>query len=316
MNEHPPEPDRPEAVDAQYRRISARDVSRPSEHVRRAVLAHAAQLASERARGGTRAPEATVAYGRRAAWRPVALGAVAAGILGVLIIAPRFMVPAAPEVAAETTAAAPALGEAALQPGAPRSAPLDTAALRRDLERTAHAGAAESRTAARAPRVADAARKSAASEAAAPEVAPPPNPGPSQAADQAAPARLEAPTRAPGRARAENAAPAAFDGAALGTLNTTATESSAALHRAATSGDVAALEVLLAGHPDVEARDALGRTALYLAALHGERGAVEMLLAHGADANAADARGMTPLQAASSGNQAAIAELLRRHGAH
>ena len=45
MNEMPPEADRPEELDELYRRISARDPSRPSEPLRRAVLAHAAQLA-------------------------------------------------------------------------------------------------------------------------------------------------------------------------------------------------------------------------------------------------------------------------------
>ena len=52
MNNMPPGQDSPEDVDAQYRRASALDPSRPDEAVRRAVLAHAAQLAAERVASG------------------------------------------------------------------------------------------------------------------------------------------------------------------------------------------------------------------------------------------------------------------------
>ena len=69
MNEMPPEADRPEELDELYRRISARDPSRPSEPLRRAVLAHAAQLAGERSR--SRPPEPARPRGARCGgpWR-------------------------------------------------------------------------------------------------------------------------------------------------------------------------------------------------------------------------------------------------------
>ncbi len=68
-------------------------------------------------------------------------------------------------------------------------------------------------------------------------------------------------------------------------------------------GDVRELRVQLDRHPNVDARDAGGRTALMLATLHGQVPAVEALLAAGADPNAADAGGVTPLQAAVGANQ-------------
>jgi ankyrin repeat protein len=87
------------------------------------------------------------------------------------------------------------------------------------------------------------------------------------------------------------------------------------LRRAADSGDMQKLRVLLDQQVDIEARDASGRTALMLATLRGRAAAVDALLASGADPNAADASGTTPLQAAVANDQQAIAAALRRAGA-
>ncbi len=88
-----------------------------------------------------------------------------------------------------------------------------------------------------------------------------------------------------------------------------------ALQRAAESGDLAGLQLLLEENAPVDARDSSGRTALMLATLNGQGRAVDALLAHGADPNAADIDGTTPLQAAVAANQPAIAAALRRAGA-
>jgi hypothetical protein len=94
-----------------------------------------------------------------------------------------------------------------------------------------------------------------------------------------------------------------------------ATDRTVALQRAAESGDLAGLQLLLEENAPVDARDSSGRTPLMLAALNGQGRAVDALLAHGADPNAADIDGTTPLQAAVAANQPAIAAALRRAGA-
>jgi ankyrin repeat protein len=89
----------------------------------------------------------------------------------------------------------------------------------------------------------------------------------------------------------------------------------AELRRAAETGDIPRLQMLLGRQPAIDARDENGRTALMLAVLRGESRAVDMLLASGADPNAADGGGTTPLQAAIAGNQPAIVAALQRAGA-
>jgi hypothetical protein len=93
-----------------------------------------------------------------------------------------------------------------------------------------------------------------------------------------------------------------------------AIDQGAALRRAAELGDIAALQLLLYQHVDLEGRDALGRTALMLATLKGQFDSVQALLAHGADPSAADAKGVTPLHAALAGNHPAIVAALERAG--
>ena len=94
-----------------------------------------------------------------------------------------------------------------------------------------------------------------------------------------------------------------------------ASDRTVALQRAAESGDLAGLQLLLEENAPVDARDSSGRTPLMLATLNGQGRAVDALLAHGADPNAADIDGTTPLQAAVAANQPAIAAALRRAGA-
>ena len=95
MSKVPPSQDQPDDVDDKYRRASALDPSRPSEAVRRGVLAHAAQLVAKRAK-------------RRAVnqawWRPAILGTLAAAALAGLVVAPRFLALRPPPAAATPAA--------------------------------------------------------------------------------------------------------------------------------------------------------------------------------------------------------------------
>jgi hypothetical protein len=120
MNEVPPSQDPADDVDNQYRRESARDPSRPSESVRRAVLEHAAQLAAERSakndpRNIGSARPATNPTRRPEAWRrPAAFGTLAAAALAGLLIIPHFLAPDAPPIGA--LAPAPVRPNAAAAP--------------------------------------------------------------------------------------------------------------------------------------------------------------------------------------------------------
>jgi hypothetical protein len=92
MNQQPPGHDESDGVGDLYRQASALDSSRPSESVRKAVLAHAARLAEERA-----SPRASRTGARwRVLWRPAVFGTLAAAALAGLMIAPRFLAPSAP----------------------------------------------------------------------------------------------------------------------------------------------------------------------------------------------------------------------------
>ena len=280
MSKVPPSQDQPDDVDDQYRRASALDPSRPSEAVRRAVLAHAAQLVAKRA---------TRRAVNQAWWRPAILGTLAAAALAGLVVAPRFLA-LRPPPAAATPAAEGAVPNAA--PALAAQAP-DT----RTDERAASAPAAGPASTAK-PR---AATRSAdmPTGGARPKVHAP-------ASDMPAPVVAEpAPAAPPARGEAQST-----DAVVAG-----AVDPAAAFRRAAEMGDLPELKALLEKQADIDSRDAVGRTALMLATLHGQTNAVAVLLAYGADPNAADADGTTPLQAAKAGDHPAIVAALQRYGA-
>jgi hypothetical protein len=123
VNELPPSPEDSDEVDALYRRASARDASRPSESVRRAVLDHAAQLAENRAAGKDSARTATgLRTKRQSWWRPAAFGTLAAAALAGFLVIPQYLspdapinptsLPAAPVPRTADRKAAPAAGDA------------------------------------------------------------------------------------------------------------------------------------------------------------------------------------------------------------
>ena len=296
MNEVPPGQDETDDADDLYRRASALDDSRPSERVRRRVLDHAAQLAVERAAQISAAQLAATRAASRRWRRPAIFGTLAAAALAGLLVTPRFFTPEAPPPTASqlSTAslpppAAPPRAESYLQeaqtPAASAPAPQRTPALtaesaaKNNLAAPKIMGSARSRAAATADIEANARR------------------GQDVAAGGASAALAPSHSVAPAAA-----APRASDPAAE-------------LRRAAEIGDTPQLQMLLGRQPDIDARDANGRTALMLAVLRGEARAVDMLLASGADPNAADGSGTTPLQAAVAGNQPAIAAALQRAGA-
>jgi Ankyrin repeats (3 copies) len=307
MNKVPPSRDQPEDVDDQYRRASALDPSRPSEAVRRAVLAHAARLAAERA---TRIEGSKTKFTRTALthawWRPAILGTLAAAALAGLMIAPRFLVPGAPPVAeaprAEGTRpnTAPALVAQAPDTRADeraRSVPAlgpertpKPGASTRNADMLSHTGGARPKVTARASGGAPVAAEAQSTGAMV---------GSPEASQQRAPSNTSLAT-------ATTAVPRIPEAPA---------DPAAAVRRAAEIGDLSGLQILLEKQTDIDSRDAAGRTALMLATLHGQSGAVAALLAYGADPNAAAADGTTPLQAARAGDHPAIVAALQRYGA-
>ena len=311
-------------VDESYRRAAALDQSRPSERVRRAVLAHAAQVAAQRA-SGARASRATgsgaMGTAGRGRW-PAVLGALAAAALAGLVVAPQLLRPPAraPHAASQATPRPQAMSAAAQPAPAPppRAAPQEVSkqivvpkpAAVQELQRRgsgapaatlAPTPSAETQAPVASPRLKEEVevtgsrlrRHSAVESNSLLDV-----PEPAPAADRAT--SPVAPPPVPGVTARAASAPADPD---------------AQLRQAAEAGDVAGLQRLLGGQADINARDATGRTALMLATLGGQIEAVETLLAHGADPNAADTQGVRPLQAAISGNRQAIATALRGAGA-
>ena len=318
MNEIPPSQDPPEEIDDHYRRTSALDPSRPSESVRRAVLAHAAQLAAERA--ARKEPikiDTSQPAANQASWRgPAIFGTLAAAALAGLLIAPQYLIPNHPPVTAlspgqvarpETADSepTPAADQLAAQPPPPAQPAQPRSILRpRMSARSGSPQAIENDT-----QLPQESRR-----AAVPAASPAQNENP--AAEIAQPQPM-----APRIARSASAAApmAALSGHAEafgGAVQAGRPADSAAdLRRAADTGDMQKLRVLLDQQVDIEARDASGRTALMLATLRGRAAAVDALLASGADPNAADASGTRPLQAAVANDQQAIAAALRRAGA-
>jgi ankyrin repeat protein len=72
---------------------------------------------------------------------------------------------------------------------------------------------------------------------------------------------------------------------------------------------------LLAAGPDIDSRDALGRTPLYLAAEEGHLNVLRTLLNAGASASLPERSGQTPsFRAAARGNQAVLRLLGKGNG--
>lgn len=299
MNKVPPNEDPADDVDAQYRRASALDPSRPGEAVRRAVLVHAAQLAAQRATAGAGSRLKSRRTANQAWWRPAIFGTLAAAGLAGLVIAPQFLAPRAPPVA-EPPANTLAAGKRAVEPAPPPAVSAEVTAKPPVSARSANL---PSHTPRARPQANEATARTAAQAASS---VPPVE---SRAADSGAvvggaPAgQLRMPSSSLAAVTSEAAAPRLE------------TNPSFAFRRAAQIGDLAALQALVEKQADIESRDAAGRTALMLATLHGQTDAVTALLAYGADPNAADADGTTPLQAATTGDHPAIVAVLRRYGA-
>jgi Ankyrin repeats (3 copies) len=323
MSKVPPSQDQPDDVDDQYRRASALDSSRPSEAVRRAVLAHAAQLVAKRA---TRDEGSMTKSARRAVnqvwWRPAILGTLAAAALAGLVVAPRFLALRPPPAAATPAAggsvpnATPALVAQAPDTrtderaaSAPAVAPESTAKPR------ASTRSADMPTGGARPKVNAPASNGAAPVVAETASAAPRDRGEAQSTD-ARVAGLEArQRRVPGNTSATTAIAAAPRPGTAVTPTEAPLDPAAAFRRAAEMGDLSGLKALLEKQADIDSRDAVGRTALMLATLHGQSNAVAVLLEYGADPNAADADGTTPLQAAKAGDHPAIVAALQRYGA-
>ena len=342
MNELPPDENSSDDVDERYRRASSREVGRPSESVRRAVLRHAADLAAERA-SATRPVD--IDFKQRAAnqaWlRPAAYGGLTAAVLAGLLIAPRFLTPSSPTQqiakvgtpapvpppAAQSADASPAAAQSA---GAPQNAVAPPAALalapapatKAEIPGSPFPGSAAERGASRQDRAgsltADSSRSSAARSGATNAARAEQFGASDSAAAQSAPAPASEPSRSqPGDSVTAGAAltPPASPHASLSMGLARPIDSASALRQAAALGDLPRLRALLAEQPDIDSRDSSGRSALMLAVLHGDADAVGLLLASGADANAADANGTTPLQAALARNRSDMIEALRRAGA-
>jgi len=315
MNEKPPSQDPPEEIDDHYRRTSALDPSRPSESVRRAVLAHAAQVAAERAGAkGSLKIDTSQPAANQASWRgPAIFGTLAAAALAGLLIAPQYLIPSHPPV---TSAPAPAPAPAPEQPAAQRLADFATDGSPRPAPSVQPRSILKPRMPARggSPQIENDTQL----------------PESRRAADVPAAIAVQNANSASGLAqtqteqRAARSASAAAPMAPLsgraqalgGRQGGRSADPAADLRRAADSGDMQKLRALLDQHVDIEARDASGRTALMLATVRGRGAAVDALLASGADPNAVDASGATPLQAAVANDQQAIAAALRRAGAH
>ena len=350
MSELPPTPEDSDDVDAVYRRASARDASRPSESVRRAVIDHAAQLAMNRAPGKDSARRGTGLRAKRQSWwRPAALGTLAAAALAGFLVIPQYLTPDAPINPASSSAPAPMPTPAATPAPAsssadylrsqevvpePRTADSKAPAADELMENVVVTAAKKMPALGRNRQSAqDATREPSvvgllsAPTAQGVPVVPSAPPAPSAQSMPVAPNALDNAQPAARGARnvASSAAAlpyspspspspslAAASAASAGLL----VDPAAQLRQAAELGDVPALQALLGKQPVIDARDAGGRTALMLATLHGRTEVVEALLSAGADPNAADARGTTPLQAALAADRTDIAAALRRAGAH
>jgi Ankyrin repeats (3 copies) len=282
-NDAPEDP----ALDAAYRR-AARAAGVPAEATRRAILAHARGLAASRAPG-------TLGSRARVSWaRPALFGALAASVVAGLLLAPRWRLTG-------TAPAALAARVAPAAPAAPAEAPVQIAPSEvLPQERK------EARAAAPAPAPLLAQQRK--EDLPASPLGSPPRPRP-DAGDT-----LAEPTVLGGLAAGRSAAISNTTTQHVAAAAPVPELPGAALRRAAAAGDLAQLEALSRGPPDLNARDAQGRTALLLATVNGHANAVAALLAYGADPRIADTQGVTPLAAARSAGNTEIVAILARYG--
>ena len=83
------------------------------------------------------------------------------------------------------------------------------------------------------------------------------------------------------------------------------------IHEAAKQGDLAQIQALLKGNPDlVFSKDGAGWTPLHCAAYYGHKDVAELLLTYKADVNARDNNGDAPLHLAVFEDHKDVAELL------
>jgi hypothetical protein len=305
-------PEVPDEIDDRYRRASERDPSRPAEAVRRRVLEYAAQVAAQRAGSPPSAAPRAVRRRQSVWWRPAAaFGTLAAAVVAGLVIAPRFLIAPVSQTAHAPQASAP-------QPSAQEASA--------QAERREHKLSVESPPAATlsyqsrempeaAPPVVSSVQPAAKSVAPARQAAAAAANSPSAAADVAETAQVSG--GAPADARTQEVIVTGARRAAAPPPAANVTDPAAAFRRAAETGDLGALDRLfgMQPQPDINARDAAGRTPLMLAILHGQTSVVSALLAYGADPNAADGHGTTPLQAAQAAGRPAIIAALQRYGA-
>jgi hypothetical protein len=292
MNESPPPNEGLEDVDERYRHLSARDSSRPSEQLRRAILRHASELAAQaRTRESSVPIELRKPSANESRWRVVTYGGLAAAALAGLLIAPHFLTPSTAPLTRLSPPAARAPEPAVERPATPAATPSAPRAFAGNVRPSPNPalGPGAGADARQAPRAQSPARDGASP--------------PQLAQTQAMPAAPAA------RAMASSPRPAAASPTAE------SLDAPAALRQAAQSGNVQRLEALLTERIDIDARDTNGRSALMLAVLHDRKDAVNSLLAAGADPNAADSSGTTPLEAAIAAARPEIAAALRRAGA-
>jgi ankyrin repeat protein len=87
------------------------------------------------------------------------------------------------------------------------------------------------------------------------------------------------------------------------------------LDDAASQGDVAVIEALLANGAEIDAPGEGGETPLIRAILEGHADVAELLITRGANVMARNERGLTPLHAAAYSDNTELARLLLDHGA-
>ena len=333
MSEVPPSQDPLDDVDESYRRASALDPSRPSESVRRAVLAYATHLAAERVVKAELAHinvDSVPRVANQSWWRPAIFGTLSAAAVAGLLVVPHLLPSSGgsglPGVAAPPPASSPTAPAAAPAPptaSAPQSASSSASATTPapallPAEATAQAGLPAS-TPSGAATPAAKANTTFANQSIAPAAVSPSSP----ATANADAATLQEVVVTGARRTANDNQASAAPIASVAASDVLASKGRAqappgaaeAFRHAAETGDLHKLKTSLAEQVDVNSRDAAGRTALLLATMHGQTKAVKLLLSRSADPNVADTNGVTPLQAAMDGGQTAIVAALEHAGA-